>query len=163
MSSPQKEGGPTSEPSQAHSGIETKKEPTEENGRVPREEARATRDCTPQPPTWDEDIFQGGRGIVEEKGDIAEGESDNMARRLKEFLERSGRNQTIDIDAEDDRDDYDRRFEEETKDIFFVEEEKEESKPAEAAEGEGKEEQPDEPKTKMPRTEATSIPLAKGI
>eukprot|EP00971_Amphidinium_carterae_P036478 717200-Amphidinium_carterae.1 len=84
MSEPQKEGGSASEPSHTHSGKATKTEPTEEESRVPREEARASGDCPAEPPTWDdEDLFQGGRGVVEEKGDIAETESDNLARRLQ--------------------------------------------------------------------------------
>eukprot|EP00971_Amphidinium_carterae_P072316 1430544-Amphidinium_carterae.1 len=47
MSEPQKERGSASEPSHA--------EPTEEENRVPREEARASRDCAAQPPTWDDE------------------------------------------------------------------------------------------------------------
>eukprot|EP00971_Amphidinium_carterae_P238481 4734219-Amphidinium_carterae.1 len=63
MSEPQQGGGSASEPSQAHSGTATKSEPTEEESRVPREEAKASRDCAAAPPTWDDDdVFQGGRG-----------------------------------------------------------------------------------------------------
>eukprot|EP00971_Amphidinium_carterae_P292288 5802340-Amphidinium_carterae.1 len=63
MSEPPKEGVPPSEPSHAHSGKATKTEPTEDESRVPREEARTSGNCPAEPPTWDdEDLFQGGRG-----------------------------------------------------------------------------------------------------
>eukprot|EP00971_Amphidinium_carterae_P003142 61687-Amphidinium_carterae.4 len=100
MSAPPKQGGGiASEPGQAHPGSAPrtipKSEPTEEDTRVPREEARASREGQPQPPVWDNiDVFQRGRGVVEEKGYIPEGESDNLNRRLNEFLERQGRNQS---------------------------------------------------------------------
>eukprot|EP00971_Amphidinium_carterae_P283407 5626271-Amphidinium_carterae.2 len=52
---PQQGGGSASGPAQAHSGSTPKSEPTEEDSRVPREEARASRDCAAAPPTWDND------------------------------------------------------------------------------------------------------------
>eukprot|EP00971_Amphidinium_carterae_P259365 5146694-Amphidinium_carterae.1 len=96
MSDPQKQGGQATDPNLSHSGSTVKTESTEGESRVPREEARASGACPAQPPTWDEELFQGGRGVVEEKGDIEETESDNLAKRLQEFLERSGRNQAAD-------------------------------------------------------------------
>eukprot|EP00971_Amphidinium_carterae_P029419 579149-Amphidinium_carterae.1 len=84
---PKQGGGSASEPEQAHPGSAPrtipKSEPTEEDTRVPREEARASREGKPHPPVWDNnDVFQGGRGVVEENGYIPEGESDNLNRRL---------------------------------------------------------------------------------
>eukprot|EP00971_Amphidinium_carterae_P162273 3216423-Amphidinium_carterae.2 len=149
MSEPQQGGGSVSEPDLSHSGSTMKSEPTEEESRVPRDEAKASRDCAAAPPTWDnDDVFQGGRGVVEEKGNITESESDNLARRLNEFLERQGRNQSV------EKDEYDRRFEEEMEGVPIAEEEDE---PAINAEGVGTEDQAEEPKTKMPRTELPSI------
>eukprot|EP00971_Amphidinium_carterae_P123944 2454788-Amphidinium_carterae.2 len=68
-----------------------------------REEARAKRDLTPEPPHWESgDVFHGVRGVVEEKGSTQEGESENLSRRLNEFLERQGRNQSHTEDEAED-------------------------------------------------------------
>eukprot|EP00971_Amphidinium_carterae_P296211 5883817-Amphidinium_carterae.1 len=151
----------SSGPAQTHPGnaprTTPKSEPTEEESRVPREEARASRDCAAQPPSWDnsdpwdnDDVFQGGRGVVEERGHTSEGESDNLARRLNEFLERQGRHQSV------SEDEFDRRFEEEMNKSPSDIEEDELAGNAEGERGE-------EPRAKMPRTETQSISLAPGI
>eukprot|EP00971_Amphidinium_carterae_P283567 5629220-Amphidinium_carterae.1 len=80
-----------------------------------------------------------------------------MAKRLQEFLERSGRNQSAEA-----KDEYDRRFEEEMEGVEFAAAE-EEGEPAEDAEGEGEGDQAEEPKAKMPTTESQGISLAPGI
>eukprot|EP00971_Amphidinium_carterae_P195311 3875715-Amphidinium_carterae.2 len=84
------------EPQDPHPGSTSAKQEApedeeEEPKQVPRDEARAEDDTTAQPPQFDERANL--RGAVEEKGQVFEAESENLTRRLKEFLERQGRTQ----------------------------------------------------------------------
>eukprot|EP00971_Amphidinium_carterae_P178879 3547783-Amphidinium_carterae.1 len=126
---------------------------------VPREEARAEDDTTAEPLQYD--YRENLRGTVEEKGQVFEAKSENLTRRLKEFLERQGRTQVPESPRTE---------------TVPEEEQEGEEQPAQEAEGEGGEEgredegerpprspSPDaeQPRAKMPRL--GELKLAPGL
>eukprot|EP00971_Amphidinium_carterae_P310572 6171374-Amphidinium_carterae.4 len=86
----------TEEPPGTHPGetpgSAAKEEAEETPKEVPREDARAENDTTAEPFQWEGgDKFSGFRGVVEERGFVYEEESENLARKLNEFLERQAK------------------------------------------------------------------------
>eukprot|EP00971_Amphidinium_carterae_P096685 1913829-Amphidinium_carterae.2 len=89
----------------SHRGSETKKEDPSAPKEVPRADAGAEDDTTAEPPQWKaRDGFAGFSGVVGEKGIVSGDESENLARRLKDFMMRQGKIRPEDEEDEDDKD-----------------------------------------------------------